>query len=243
MFTAGLNAAPITGTLSGGGSAEVSNTFLNFLCDVLSTAPCADAGQGSFLVGPVSATTQTGSFASVANTWATLKDLNNVTEPVGSSFMLPDFIVFQANPALHLDLTFINPGSFPAGMCFSAPSPGQICTPPLPTGVSAFNLINGANNQSTATFQVQGTGYSVSASTGTSTYVGTFSADFNEPYQTLLAQLASNGGTGSVTAPYSARFTLTPVVPPPGVPEPATSMMVVGGLLVMAGVVRRRKNT
>lgn len=230
-------AAPITGDLRISGQAMVSYTELDFLCETASSGlPCDEATQGQFFVGQG----QTGDFAAASNSFGWIKDLSAANQPIGQPFPggpLVDFITLFVAPDVHLNLTSISPGDFPAASCAAAPAAGQVCTPPG----SAFNLINnGTGNTitSTATFQVEGIGYKGSMADGFSTFVGTFSADFNVPFQQLLAQLNSNGGTGSVTAPYSARFELTPAA----IPEPGTTtLMAAGFALVLAQAIRRRK--
>ena len=240
LFSAVSFAAPIVGDLRISGQAIVSNTALNFLCEPLSGLPCNESSQGNTFVGNV----QCGDFTAVSNSWGWIKDLNQAAQPIGAPFpggALLDFITFSTRPDFHIDLTAISPGSFSPAQCLAAPAGGQVCTPPG----SAFNLINASDPNgvvnSTATFQVSGRAYQGTMATGVSTFTGTYSADFNVPFQTILSQLAANNGTGTVMAPYSARFTAT-AVPGAEIPEPGTmSLMLAGAVLLASGVTHRRK--
>jgi PEP-CTERM motif len=226
----------LTGNLRISGQAIVSNTNLNFLCEPASALPCVEAVEGNVFAG----VSQTGDFTAVANTWGTVKDLSQANQPIGVDFLLLDFITFPIAPTFHIDLTSISQGDFPATDCFAAPAGGQICTPPG----SAFNLSNGTDSlgriNSTANFQVAGRGYVGSMATGYSLFTGTYSADFNVPYQQLLADLAANNGTGTVTAPYSARFDFTPFT---AIPEPGSVSLMLAGVAALATtkVLRRKR--
>jgi len=221
-------ATPITGDLRVSGQATVSLSALNFLCEPLSGLACNEATQGNLFIG----NGQAGSFTSVANSYGWVKDLNQAQQPIGLPFPggpLLDFITFAVQPSYHIDLIGIAPGSFSPAGCGAPPAGGQTCTPPG----SAFNLINATDPNgvvnSTATFQVSARGYQGTMASGFSNLTGTFSADFNMPYQNLLAQLATGGGTGTVTAPFSARFTASPINE---IPEPETMTLMFAGFMM-----------
>ena len=235
-FSSSAVATPLVGNLRISGQATVSNTDLDFACEPVSGVPCVEADEGNTLAGLF----QTGDFTAVSSQFGLIKDLNNVDQPIGpAGFVLDNFITFPSVPGYNIVLTNIAFGDFGLADCLAAPAGGQTCTPPG----SAFNLSNGTDGagriNSTANFQVSGIGYKDSQATGYSFFTGTFSADFNVPYQDLLAQLASGGGTGTVTAPYSARFDFTPI------PEPGSmSLMLFGGIAAFTTrLIRRRRQS
>lgn len=212
-------AAPIFGTLNITGSVAVGATTIDWY--PLGT------GVGTFAVEP----TSTGTFAPLGGTTGTAKDLDVTVQPVGSPFTLMNFLTFSANPALHFDLMFIDPGVYSAVDCGAPAAPGQTCTPLMPPPKSPFNLAN-TNAGSTASFVVRG---QVSDGTGAaSNFVGTYTTQFTGlSYQDLLGTI-SRGGT--VNTSYSANFVVT------AIPEPATwtFMMIAGGLIGVSRLRRRR---
>jgi hypothetical protein len=241
-------AAPVQGILNIGGSdAQVSATFLNFLCFGLGAAcptPPGSTPSGDFLATG----TQTGDFVPYAGNVGFIQDLNQTTQPLNSPFYLDEFLVFQPGEVpndIELDLTFIYLGTSGQAGCLAPPdlnaTPAQQCTPVIPAlvspsnplGLSPFNLRNDPGG-AVASFSVAG--YAERISTGELTpFRGVFSAQFaNTPYQTLLANL-SNPNIGIIQASYSANFDAV-------IPEPAT-MGLVGGALVLlgAGALRRRR--
>lgn len=191
-------------------------------------------GAGLFSVS--STPPNTGSFASPFDSPSfagTIKNLSSTAgnQPTGSTFSLPNFLIFSSDPATSFELTFINPGTNGSAQCGLAAAAGQICTPILPAGagLSPFNLQNNSATQSTASFTVRGR---VKNGIDFTNFTGTFSNTFNgQSFQDVLAVLASNG---SVTSPYSATFTVT------AVPEPA-SFALVGLTLAGAAAIRRRR--
>lgn len=229
-FSAVSVAAPLTGTLDITGSATVSYTELDFGC-IPGQPGCVEGTEGNqFAVGA-----QSGDFTAVAFQFGEILDLNSTDQPIGTPFVLNNFISFAGMP-WNIQLTSISSGDAGVADCFAAPSAGQTCTPPG----SAFTLLNqlddNGNFSSTATFQVSGLAWTGSQATGFSTFTGTFSADRNSSFQDLLTTLGANGNTGSITAPYSATFEFTPI------PEPGTtSLMIAGGALLAVGSLRRRK--
>jgi hypothetical protein len=255
LIPATSQATPITGQLAINGDAQVGATFLNFLCDQVATGsmPCP-AGTGNFIAsGPLA---QTGSFVPYANDSGFIKNLNQGVQPLNTLFLLSNFLTFSPtgtvlSPDIALDLTFIALGTDTSAQC-SAPAnpsqvPAQVCTPMIaslvtaanPLGLSAFNLAN-TTTGSTASFTVAGNARRIS--TGELTpFNGNFSAVFTSntgttdgSYQALLAQFATGG---TVTAPYSATFKAN-LIP---TPEPGTTALMLGGLLLLAGGVRLRR--
>ena len=236
-FVPAALATPISGELDmSGSSATVGSLFLNFNCNAgITLAPCpAPAGYGNS-----STTGGTGSFAPYVTQGEYIHSLSQATTPLNQSFSLPNFLMFSntagnpvAPPDIALDLNFIFLGVDAQAACLAAPAPGQTCTPAFaalvtpanPGGLSAFNLQN-TQTGSSASFSVSGTARRISTGE-TSRFTGVFTAQFNVPYQTLLGELAT---AGSVTNSYSSTFEAAVV------PEPASTALVLGGILVLLG--------
>jgi hypothetical protein len=230
-------AAPIDGTLNIVGNAQVAATTLTFLCDIAGAAPCP-VDYGAFLVTGEAA--QSGVFEPLAGSTGYIRNLNAISQPVNEGFLLNNFITFQLDPDIALDLTFIYAGV--GGPC--PPAGFEICTPTIPalvsaanpTGLSPFNLANTPTG-STASFSVSGETRQISTGE-TLPFNGTFSAQFtNTPGMTdasvasILSQFAT---AGTITTSYSATFVTA-------IPEPGTTSMLLGGLLILAGTAFRRR--
>lgn len=230
-------AAPIDGTLNIVGNAQVAATTLTFLCDVLSAQPCP-ADYGAFIITGEAA--QSGAFDPLAGSNGYIRNLNAIAQPVNEGFMLNNFITFQLEPDIALDLTFIHAGV--GGPC--PPTGFEVCTPmvPLlvspanPLGLSPFNLANTPTG-STASFSVSGQTRQVSTG-DTLPFNGTFSAQFtNTPGMndaSVASILTQFQQAGQITTSYSATFVTA-------IPEPATTSMLLGGLLILAGSAFRRR--
>lgn len=233
---------PVTGTLNITGSATVSATILSFFCDTLQVGSCPSGYGGERLPG----TGQTGTFATI--TPGSPYFISTIATPsaggpalVGRSFMLPNFITFQAAPDIFLDLTFISTGVFSA--CTASGNVNctpdgipQLVNPTNLTGKSAFNLSNTANGSS-ASFAVSGVTRRASTNE-TAPFNGVFTAQFvstpgtnDANVDAILFQLAT---AGSISNSFSATFVATVV------PEPATTSLLIGGLLIFAGAGFRR---
>ena len=234
-------AIPVSGSFSiGGSSADVGATFLNFVCNTALTASCP-AGTGNFVVTfPTS-----GSFVPYNGDTGFIRNLTQATAPVNEPFSLPNFMVFNPAgtvipPDIALDLTFIFTGVGGQAQCGLLPAAGQTCTPAgilglitasNPLGLSPFTL---ANTQvgSSATFSVAGTARRISTNE-ISLFTGVFTAQFNDFFQEYLPTIAAGG---IVSNSYSATFEAT-LVP---VPEATSITLLVGGLLLIGGLIRRR---
>jgi hypothetical protein len=228
-------AIPVTGELNiGGSSAIVGATSLTFSCNPAITLTCP-ADYGNFLVTP----TPTGSFTPYGTDTGFIHNLSQGSQPIGQAFSLPNFLIFNpagtvVPPDIALDLTFIFPGISGQASCLAAPAAGQVCTPALPAlvtpsnpgGLSAFNLQN-TQTGSTASFSVRGNARRISTGELTS-FTGLFTSQFNVPYQTYLASIASGG---TISNSYSATV---------AVPEPSSITMLLGGLLLVGGYLRRK---
>jgi hypothetical protein len=144
------------------------------------------------------------------------------------SFPAVNFISFS-NAGI---TTVLMLNSFPLGVngpgqCASPPAAGQMCTVPG----SPFNLQNLTATSSTATFRMGGT-----TNDSTSTWTGIFASQFNTiPYQTVLANLSTNG---FVSNTFNGQITL---VAPSTVPEPGTApfLLLGAGMIACATLLRR----
>jgi hypothetical protein len=224
-----LSASPIFGVFSIGGNVTVTDDTIDWSNTNFPFTP-QQANIGSNV---------SGSFSSLAGTTVTIADLNSSIQPVGTTYGPDFFISFNADPTIpDLFSDFIFPGIFPSSGCAASPAAvGQICTPgPPPPSGSPFSFVNVNGDaaipiESTATWQIAG----VTGDGGT--FIANFSASFNAPFQTVLAELGP-GGTGSVTDQYDGVITVTPAAT---TPEPDSGYMLASGLaLVLLSLASRR---
>jgi hypothetical protein len=172
----------------------------------------------------------TGSFTGLDGSVITIDSWSASTEPVDSGTFSPQaFVSFPAASSLPgLLLNFVVPGIYSAAGCSATPpAAGQICT--APGSMLDFANIPGG---SSLTFALQGV-----TSDGHGTWNGIFSAQFNTPYQDLLADM---GKGSAVSTSYSAEFTITPTKTS-SVPEPATLSLFAAGLAAAGAAIRRRR--
>ena len=188
--------APLAGTLDINGSMGISAPGSVITIDFL---PPSGGTTGDFSI----ASTSTGSFAQLVSTGGSLKDLNDVSQPVGTSFLLSSFLTVAADPTIRFDLTFIEPGVHSSVQCGGVPALGQVCTP-VTQQRTAFNQVNLPGLSSTISFAVRGT--AVRTTTNESApFAGVFTAQFGAPFQSVLASLS----TDAVETSFSATFTIT----------------------------------
>lgn len=205
---------------------------------VLNTSGTADISTGNitFVNTIADATGQTGGFASggIPGSAVTIEPVTNVP-PVGARDVT-DWLTISVDPDISFTLTFLFPGNFTVADCLvQPPSPGQTCTPGPPfANPSPFDLINTANGGSTASFDIAGIETSLSEPGVVANVKGTFTTQFNFPYQTLLAEVLQ--GETVPADSVSATFTVTPAVPEPGT---LISAMIGTGLLGI-GLYRRK---
>jgi hypothetical protein len=179
----------------------------------------------------------TGSFAALDGTVVTIQDLVDATEPVGSTFGPDEFISFNAAPTMPtLLIDYIYPGVFSSAQCTATPAVGQVCTPPGPNGgASPFSFINVEGNQGIPPIESEATFTFGGVTSDGGIWEGQFSADFDIPFQTVLADLAANG---SVSDTYSSELTVSVTS---ATPEPGPGVMLASGLgLIMLSLVSRR---
>jgi hypothetical protein len=154
-----------------------------------------------------------------------------------------DFLTFAAHPNLVYSLTGIGPGSSDTN-CAAVTTIGQSCS--VFAGSPIVLTLTG--NGTSASFSVAGK----TSDTGTaglasgSNYNGTFSEPLVKPLPNGAAPTPANiqayfcpGGvcdsTKSISTPFSGNFFATTV------PEPQTTALVLGGLLVLLGKVGMRR--
>lgn len=214
------------------GDAQVGATALTWKCDQPGDAACLTPPAGE---GDLAVTSSTGSFAQYNGTFGLIKDINNASQPLNALFSLPNFISFQLNNNVTIELTFIPLGTnTPSATCASlthcTPQNSLLDTPTNPTGLSAFNLDQNASGTA-ATFGISGI---VHGSDGSSANLnGIFSAEFAglDPAAALAAAIAGSSST------YSANMNLILNVVP--TPEPA-EMLLTGAGLVLLSILGRR---
>jgi len=222
LIASTAGAAPLIGTFdtAGTGGVRVGPNFIDWgqTGGVFGATP----GDLLFING-------TGSFSSFQAVPGTIKDLNNASNPVGSTFLLNNFLTVSTQPTWNFALTFIQPGAGTAAGCTA--NEGDICTP---VG-SPFTITNLVGGGSSVALSLLGT---VSDGVGPATdFVGTFTTQFaNTNAAEILALL---GSQGFVQSSHSASFTVT--AGPTVVPEPA-SLLLLGTGLLGTGVLRRRRS-
>jgi len=224
----------INGSFGGSGWATVSFSNLNFCPNGSTPNGANQAGACTPGIGNVSLGGGAGSFTGVTGNLNQILSLNSVSEPVGATVSVPGWMTFIPSvgaPPISLTLTSVLAGSFSSLACGSAPAAGQTCTPPG----SAFNLQNQTISSSSATFDIIGN--AVDGAGGSSPFLAIFSSQFNVPYQSLLAALSINSGTGNYSGQYSVSVSAS------AVPEPMTLSMMGIGLLGLGLIARRRESS
>ena len=196
-----------------------------------SSTSMAWGGTATIASGP------TGIFSTLGGASVGMTNLASATEPVGSTFSPQSFLSFTSDPSLSaLLINFVFAGIDGTASCTAAPAPGQVCTPSFlsgyPQALNFQNLPGPFGLGSSVTWDLSG----VSAD-GTELWGAIFTAQFNAPYQTLLATLAMDG---SVPTSYSAAFTVMGS-PTSTAPEPSTIALLGAGLFGLIGAARRKR--
>jgi hypothetical protein len=124
------------------GDLAAGATSLTWNCNQPGDTACTSppANQGDFAVSA-----STGSFAEYNSTFGLITDINNATQPLNTLFSLPDFITFDLNSDITVELTFIPLGNdTPSATCATlshcTPQNNLLITPSNPEGLSADNL-------------------------------------------------------------------------------------------------------
>jgi hypothetical protein len=158
-----------------------------------------------------------------------IADLNNGSEPVGTTFGPFPFITFLVDTSVpNLNIDFIDPGIYSSADCGAPAATGQHCTLPG----SPFNFTNDSATSSTASWTFRGVTDDGLA------WKAIFTSQFvDQSYQDVLASLAS----GSVTKSYSAaEVTVSSPVPEPG---PLSTVSLGAGLLMLSLSIRKYRRS
>jgi hypothetical protein len=214
------------------GDFEIGATTFNWQCNQPGDAACASppAGAGDFAVSA-----STGSFAEYNSTFGLITDLNNALEPLNRLFSLPNFMTFDLNNDLTIELIFIPLGDDPvsntcAGLAHCTPQNPLLISPSNPGGLSALNLDSNAAGTA-LTFGLFGV---IQAGGATANVTGIYDAEFVG----LNAQQTLVLATGGSNSTYSANLSLTLTQTQTSAPEP-TSIFLGGIGLVGLGLVSR----
>lgn len=214
------------------GPMGVTLNFIDF--DYPPAGPADGSGAGLFNILSGSA----GSFAPLAGTQASIRDLNRAVTPVGMSVSDENFVTFSSPLAAgwSITLTELLPGIDSFADCTNpTPAPGQTCTPNIPGG-SPFNLQNTTSSSSTLSFTFIGIAHDVAEPGVNSNVLGLFSSTFsNDNLQQIVGAL---GTGGTLVTSNSGTITAT-LIPSNPVPEPGSLSMILLGL--MAGCAAGRK--
>lgn len=238
-------AALISGSsFDASGDFNIGATFLNFNCDQPGDTKCATmpSGAGDFVVSAaaLNGVPDSGTFAQYLNTFGTVLDINNSTQPLNSPFSLPDWITFDLNGNETITLTFIplgtnTPSSTCTGLTHCTPQNAALITPANPTGLSAFNLDQNGTGVA-ASFGIMGTIHDISGATAPIT--GTFTSQFdNATPASALSQFLASGSAG-LNKTYSSELSFTIATP-----EPMTVSLLGAGLLGLGLLGRRLRRS
>jgi hypothetical protein len=171
--------------------------------------------------------------AIAGNDAANIASLLNPPDAVGTAISVPFMTFNNGGVTSTLTLTKIFPGLYTSTECTAPPAVGQTCTPPG----SMFNFVNNPPifGRALMTWEFEG----ITGTPGV-TWAGGFTSQFpaNTPYQTVFANLATNG---FVADTFSATIVLAGSPTP--APEPGTISLFtfgIGSLLLLRRVTQLR---
>lgn len=236
------SATPIVGTLQVGGSAEVTQTTIDFSPFIVGvtldgTGELVTVGPGSGVFSPL----LFGDLGTIVDRSA---DAGVVpAQPAGVSIDVMNWMTFTSPSFRYaLDLKFIDVGTYSSADCGAVAASGQTCTPSAPFPyTSPYNLSNfvdsSAGLSSNTTFSVRGVLRNLDTGLIDYNFNGVFGAEFlGQPYQEVLAIVNSGG---SVSASYSGTINATSAVP-----EPSVGFLTGMGLVCVAlGLFSKRRKT
>ena len=212
------------------GDATVGAVSITWLCNLPGDPVCAapPAGKGDFAV-----TASTGSFAQYNGTFGLIANINSFAQPLNTPFSLNNFLTFNLNNDITVELTFIplgtnTPSNSCAGLTHCTPQNNGLITAANPLGLSAFNLDQQGTNTAAA-FGVIGTVHQLGGATANLN--GIFTAQFAN--STPQSELANLGGPNST---YSSNLSLVLTAT---TPEPATWILA-GSALIGLGLLKKR---
>jgi hypothetical protein len=218
------------------GDLQMGAISLAWNCNLPGDTACTSppAGQGDFAVSA-----STGSFAEYNGTFGLITDINNLLQPLNATFSLPDFMTFDLNSDITIELTFLplgndTPSTSCAGLSHCTPQSNLLITPSNPTGLTADDL---DGNASGTTLSFGLTGIVHQAGGATASLSGMYSEEFVglDPQQVLA--LTESGVNASYLANLSLAVTQTTV------PEPRLMLFSAIGLLGLALPLRRGSST
>lgn len=228
--------ASVVGTLSeancGGGGVTVTNTTITWL-------PATGGGTGGCI--------QAGAATNV--TWSTGSLTGSTLGVTGNILNLPPnppvagFMTFTGMPGgpLSFDLTAILPPIVTAGLCNSvaANTTGSTC---VATTTSPFVITNLGSGNVSVSLSVAG----IIRDPGTPSEVSNWGGSFSTQLNLFPVELYNvfNGGAGTITSTQSGQFQITFSGTRGGgeVPEPGSMVLLGGGLVGLATLLRRRKS-
>jgi hypothetical protein len=218
------SAAPLTGTFDTAGTGGV-RVGVNFI----------DWGQTGGIFGSTNGdlffVNGTGSFAGLTATPGTIHDLNSAQQPVGSMFLLHNFLTAAVQPTWDFALTFIQPGTGTAAGCTT--NVGDVCTPFVGSPFTITNLAGGGSSVALTLLGI------VSDGVGPVTdFAGAFTTQFADLNAAEIIALL--GTQGFVQSSHSASFVVT--AGPTVIPEPASLLLLGTGLLGASALRRRRSH-
>jgi hypothetical protein len=209
------------------GNLQTGAISLSWSCNQPGDSACSSPSpnQGDFTVSA-----STGSFAEYNSTFGLITDINNALQPLNTTFSLPNFLTFDLNNNITIELTFIPLGNDPvsincAGLTHCTPQSNLLITPNNPSGLSANNLDENMTG-TTLSFKVLGIVHQAGGATGTLS--GSFSEEFTGENPLQVDAFIESGSDAN----YQANLSLT--VTQTAVPEPTLTLLSATGLLGLA---------